>query len=350
MKCADPTLCYTRPDGRKTYRSFSMASRFHLLVHQTVFSCGKCLICRKKRAYELASRCVLHSSMYKQSCFITLTYDEKEESYHNVFNYPDIQRFKKILRNYHNEVEYSHIRSKKLKRRRVDKRFYKPFEIFNVHEYGRNKKKHWHLIVFGLDFQDKEVHSIKNNITIYKSKQLRQLWPHGYNTIGDVTEASAMYQAQYMEKDFKHGNNNSNLKSHSKHSGIGKPYFMSHFDQILSLGYIPFGGRKLPIPRYFEKIAQRHYAYFFDRSLFVARGNAKSAPCRPFGPKDSPIRRMADLYRTYLSRKEEFKLDLEQQWKEVLETYLTTSESPDFIKSASNQLYDLRNKNTLERF
>lgn len=97
MKCADPVLCYTDSKGNKKYRHFSLASHIHKLSHQQVFNCGKCLFCRKKKSYELASRCVLHASLYTDNCFLTLTYDEKQKGYHNVLDYTDIQKFKKRL-------------------------------------------------------------------------------------------------------------------------------------------------------------------------------------------------------------------------------------------------------------
>ena len=214
MKCADPKLCYTN-GTTKILRHFSQASEIFKLRAQTVFNCGTCIFCRKKKAYELASRCVLHASLNKQNCFLTLTYDENKEGYHNVFEYPDIQNFKKRLLQHINTVEYSHARTRKLKRRRVEKRFRRTSQIFNVHEYGKNGKKHWHLVVFGYDFSDKEIHTFKNQIPLYTSKELEKLWKYGFSTVGSVTEASAMYQAQYMEKDFKNYNNGTKRKSHS---------------------------------------------------------------------------------------------------------------------------------------
>jgi len=215
-----------------------------------VFNCGKCIFCRKNKATELAARCVLHASLYQTNCFITLTYDEQREDYHNKFQYSDIQKFKKKLRRY------------------VDYHYNKKIQIFNVHEYGKNGKKHWHLVIFNHDFSDKELHFMKNGHNYYHSENLKKLWPYGFNIVTDVTEASAMYQSQYMQKDFQYGYVLSEKKSHSKHSGIGRDYFLKHYKQILSLGYIPFGQRKMAIPRYFQKLAHKHYSHFYERQNF----------------------------------------------------------------------------------
>lgn len=325
MKCADPVLSYTTTSGKRIFRHFSLSDymmKFHL--HTQVFNCGKCLTCRKRKAYELASRCVLHASIYNQNCFITLTYDETNPDYHNRFDYTDIQKFKKRLR--------KHCMSK----------YGKKIEIFNVHEYGKNGKKHWHLIIFNHDFEDKTIYSKKNNIPIYTSEQLYKLWPYGYNTIGDVSTASAMYQAQYMEKDFKNGNVTNSHRSHSKHSGLAKQYFLLNYKQILKLGYIPINGTKMPIPRYFQKLAHKHYSHYYETGNFFDSKDRK-ALYRPF-KQGEENKEIADLYIDFKNQKDIKIKELEEEWNKVIDKYFITQEEPDFIKSNNNMLYDLKNK------
>lgn len=329
MKCFDPVLCYTQ-NGKKKFRHFSQTPKVFIDLPHLVFDCGKCLFCRKKKSLELAVRCVLHSSLYTRNCFLTLTYDEKKPGYHNNFDYTDVQKFKKRLRDH---VKY-HYNQK--------------IEVFNVHEYGKNGKKHWHLIVFNYDFADKQLYTYNNGNALFTSRVLSKLWPHGFNTIGDVSEASAMYQAQYTQKDVKNRNTCNSKKSHSKHSGIGRAYFLKHYKQILSLGYVPFSGRKVPVPRYYEKLAHKHYAHFYDNSYFFDVPGRK-ALYRPFkiGEENKEI---ADLYTSYKKLKEEKILELTEQWNLVISQYVTTHDQPDFIKSAQNALYDLNNRMTQERF
>lgn len=336
MKCADPVLCYTGPT-KKLYRHWSMASPIVRQFHQQVFNCGKCLFCRKNKSRELATRCVLHASIYKQNCFITLTYDEKKEGYNNVFHYPDIQKFKKRYRQY------------------VWRTFRRRIEIFNVHEYGSNGKKHWHLIVFNHDFSvemqgkdpnrrpDRTIHTRKNGIPLYTSHKLSELWPYGFNTVGDVSEASAMYQAQYTQKDFKYNHAGTNKKSHSKHAGIGKPFFLLHYKQILTLGFIPFDGSRLPIPRYFEKIAHRHFCHFYDQSAFAKLPDRKPIH-RPFKDPKEANQEIADLYKNYVLHKQEKIKILIEEWDEVISQYVNTQQEPDFVLALDNAKYDLKNK------
>jgi len=293
MKCADPILCYN--DGqKKIYRHFSLASPIFKTIHNQVFNCGKCIFCRKRKSKELAVRCVLHASLYKENCFLTLTYDETHETYKNTLVYSHIQTFKRNLRRY---CDYHH-----------DKKI----QIFNVHEYGKKGKKHWHLVIFNHNFSDKSFLFEKNGNKLYTSEQLKKFWPYGHNTIGDVSEASAMYQAQYTQKDFKHGNVTNEKKSHSKHSGIGRDYFLKHYEQILSLGYIPFGNQKIPIPRYFEKLAHKHYSHFYAPDNFIDTPERKKL-YTPF-KENQAQQKIADLFIEYYLNKEKIVEKLSEDW------------------------------------
>lgn len=332
-RCADPVLCYMRQDGKRLFRNFSFVKNHTLFLQnaQQVYDCGKCLFCRKKRAYELASRCVLHASLYEDNCFLTLTYDEKKEGYDNGFHYVHVQRFKKRLRQF------------------VQRTLGKRIEIFNVHEYGKNGKSHWHIIVFGFYPKDAVFFTQRNGIPYYTSKVVTRLWPYGHHTVGSVNEASAMYQSQYMEKDFKHSNVGTKKKAHSKHSGIGRPYFEKHYKQILRLGYVPVNGRKLPLPRYFEKIAHKHWCHFHDRSKFIDT-NLRKKVYTPFTDRNPANSEIASLWPVYELQKAKRIRENEKIWSDLIDQYLTTKKDPDFIQSGANALYDLKNKQQHERF
>ena len=137
-------------------------------------------------------------------------------------------------------------------------------------------------------------------------------------------------------------------KSHSKHSGIGKPYFLANYKQILRLGYIPINGQKLPIPRYFQKIAHKHYSHFYETENFFDTPQRKKL-YTPFktGLENKEI---ADLYIEFKKQKDLKIEELEKKWNDVISHHLTTKSEPDFIKSNQNALYDLQNKQSKEIF
>lgn len=321
-KCADPVLCYK---GR--FRHYSLATPEFRILASLVFDCGKCIFCRKKRAYELASRCVLHASLYEKNCFLTLTYDETKPGYHNDFEYSDIQKFKKRLR-----------------------RFCEPnrIQVFNVHEYGKQGKKHWHLVVFNHDFYDKTLFTVKSGNNLYTSATLSRLWPFGFSTIGNVTEASALYQAQYAQKDMKNGNLSNEKKSHSKHAGIGREYFLKHYSQILRLGYVPVNGKKLPIPRYFLRLAHKHYCHFYEPSAFF-KNRERDRLYTPF-KSGQENRDIADLFVLHRLVKKNFVDEKIDQWNQFINQNAFSKEKPEFRLAAENYLYDLDNKKHLKDF
>lgn len=318
MQCGNPKLCHIT-EKKRIWRHWSQSSFVHRQAAQLVTDCGHCLICKKKRANELSMRCVLENSLHDHSCFLTLTYDEKKQGYENVLDYKHIQDFKKRFRS------YVHRQSKT------------KIKIFNVHEYGKNGKKHWHLLVFGHDFKDKKRLKYKNGNWLYTSKRLEQLWPFGLSSIGSVTEASAMYQAQYLEKDVKNGNWEEEKKSKSNHSSLGRDWFLNNYRQVLQLGYIPFGGGKRPVPRYFEeRIAKKHWAFFYDPIRFHDTLDRKQE-FRLFNiEKEKPNYEMARLFIDYQKIKREDIEHKEILWQIQVENSNATGVEPDFVRSLEN--------------
>lgn len=250
---------------------------------------------------------------------------------------------------YHNELEYRDIQKfKKNLRRHCDYHLGKRVQIFNVHEYGKNGKKHWHLVLFNHNFDDRIPHTKSGEHTLYKSDTLSKLWPHGFSTIGNVSEASAMYQAQYTQKDLKNGNLLNNKRSHSKHSGIGRDYFLKHYKQILSLGYVPYQARKIPIPRYFLKLAHKHYAHFNEPHFFFDNSERK----RLYAPflKNEQNLEISNLFIAFREKRQDYLKDIIKEWDEFIEQNLFTDIVPDFALSGANAEHDLKNRVHLQQF
>lgn len=301
-----------------------MANDVFKKTAQQVFDCGKCVHCRKAKSKELAMRCVLHASLYEANSFVTLTYDESHPEYNNsILSYSHIQKFKKRLRR---KIEPTKI------------------QAFNVHEYGRNGKKHWHLVIFNYDFPDKKVKFARDGYNLYTSDELTSLWPFGIHSIGDVTLASAMYQAQYTQKEFEYSHGR---KAHSKHSGIGREWFLRNYDQVLRLGYVPFEAQKVPLPRYFEKLAHKHWSHFYCPSNFFDTADRKKL-YTPF-KQGEENKQIADLFVQYKKNKE---ILLEQkilEWNDFVNKHWL-DDKVDFQISGENRLYDLKNKPKPQEF
>jgi len=202
-------------------------------------------------------------------------------------------------------------------------------------------------LVFGHTFEDKKIHTYKNGNPLYHSEELAKLWEYGFNTIGDVTEASAMYQAQYMEKDVKNGNTG-DRKCKSNHSGLGKQYFLRNYRQLLQLGYVPFNGFKYPIPRYFYKLAHRHWCHFNDPSYFHNLPDRKKVYSKLSDQEAN--KEISDLFDQYKKRKEIAIKRMERKWKDEIDKHLETGQEPEFVYSLENTHHNIKQKDKQEKF
>lgn len=107
-------------------------------------------------------------------------------------------------------------------------------------------------------------------------------------------------------------------------------------------------GKKIPIPRYFLKLANKHYCHYYEPDAFFDNQNRK-AKHRPF-KNNEQNQEIADLYVEFIDQRQSYLKELENEWNETLNTFLTTNTDPDFIIANQNSLHDLRNKQTMEKF
>lgn len=200
--------------------------------------CGQCMECRIARRSEWMTR-IMHELDAHQGIgtFITLTYDD-EYLAENSLQKADLVNFWKRLRKYYEP---------------------KKIRYYACGEYGeKNKRPHYHAIIFGLSLVDLEV--------VYKNKNmispiLNKIWTYGYNVCGTVTTDSAQYVAGYIEKKLtgeagkNEYENRGVIAPYSVCSqGIGKNYVVKNGEQIRENLGITIKGKQVGIPRYYKKI------------------------------------------------------------------------------------------------
>ena len=138
--------------------------------------CGQCGGCRVERSRQWAMRCVYESSLHADNCFITLTYADNPITLRD----KDLTNFWKRLR---------------------QKLGVKSLRYFACGEYGEQfSRPHYHACVFGWRPCDLELLSVRDSISLYKSRFLSDTWGLGHVTVGDVTFESAAYVARYVLK------------------------------------------------------------------------------------------------------------------------------------------------------
>ena len=153
--------------------------------------CGQCIGCRLERARQWSIRCVHESQMYEKNCFVTLTYSPEKLPLSGSLDVREFQLFMKRLRKSASEK----------------------IRFFHCGEYGvvcRNcgnseplckcglwvpsiGRPHYHALLFGFDFDDKEVYCKKDGYQTYTSSTLSKLWGKGHSLVGDLSFESAGY-------------------------------------------------------------------------------------------------------------------------------------------------------------
>lgn len=190
MACYSPLQGWrsktTNPNGKRNI-VFNKNEGFEDMEVQ--LPCGRCIGCRLEYSRQWAIRCMHEAQMHPNNVFITLTYSDENLPENENLSKRDFQLFMKRLR----------------------KKFGKGIRYFACGEYGTKKNRpHYHAIIFGLDFNDKELWTIRNENRLYISKTLDKLWTnpeskeqYGWATIGEVTFESAAYVARYCMKKRK---------------------------------------------------------------------------------------------------------------------------------------------------
>lgn len=257
MACYHPIPALNRaPPGQKmdlvfNYRSSDLGQRVDL-------PCGKCVGCRLDYSRQWANRCMLELGYHQRACFLTLTYDDAH-----------------LPKTFSVDSETGEVLAPCATLRRRDPqlflkrlRYFYPgsgVRFFGSGEYGTNTlRPHYHLILFGLDFQDKVVYSKgdKGSGFYYQSETLNKIWQNGQCLIAGVTWESCAYVARYAlkkqklgDKDvFKLVNIEPEFSMCSRKPGIGRQYYDDHPD-LWKFQYINLpGGKKVPPPRYYKRL------------------------------------------------------------------------------------------------
>lgn len=199
-------------------------------------------------------RCMHEAQFHRESCFITLTYDDVHLPLGGTLVKKHFQDFMKRLRWSLGE---------------------KRIAFFHCGEYGeRLGRPHYHAVVFGHDFKDKVLHKRSEvpGEDLYRSEELARLWGHGFAVVGAVSSRSAAYTASYVVKKI----GGELAKSHYRRiipetgevvqlvpeyatmsKGIGKRWIERYHTEVYPDDFIVVGGKKALVPRYYDKQMQR---------------------------------------------------------------------------------------------
>lgn len=253
-------------------------------------ACGRCIGCRLERSRQWAIRCVHEASMYEKNCFITLTYDDAHLPVNGSLVKRDFQLFMKRLR----------------------KRFGKGVRYYECGEYGENfSRPHYHACLFNFDFPDKVFWSCRNHVNLFVSAILKELWPFGYSTIGDVTFDSAAYVARYILKKYLGRNSDEYYKGRvpeyttmSRRPGIGRLWFEKFKSDVFPHDFVVIrGGRKCKPPRYYDTIYDltnhKSLVKIKSMNMVAAKHSPDNTPARLEVREEVKCQELSNLRRRY---------------------------------------------------
>lgn len=218
--------------------------------------CGDCIGCRLEYARQWAVRMSHEASLYKENCFITLTYRNKDLPKGGSLCKRDMQLFMKRLRK---------------------KNEGKEIRFYGCGEYGpRFSRPHYHIILFNHDFSDKilyksgQARTGRNDVhdhrrfSIYTSKELEKTWKKGFTSIGEVTFESAGYVARYCTKKITGKNKEKHYRDKepefalmSRMPGIGYEWLKKYRSDIYPKDYFHLDGKKMRPVKYYDRKLMR---------------------------------------------------------------------------------------------
>lgn len=247
--------------------------------------CGNCIGCRLEYSKQWANRCMLEAQYHDRACFVTLTYD-----------FAHVPQ-----RDYCIDGKRASVPALSLDKRDLQlffKRLRKRFSgvsirYFGCGEYGPTTlRPHYHLILFGLDFDDKELYGVsKSGERMYVSEQLNKVWSFpprrnstgesnspnmptlaGIATVQSVSWETCAYTARYVTKKLKgplaefyrERNLEPPFSVMSRRPGIGRQYYDDH-PELWDHDYIDVstldGGKHFRPPKYFMKLLEQDDPY-----------------------------------------------------------------------------------------
>lgn len=211
------------------------------------------------------------AQLHQDNCFLTLTYDDEHLPPGGSLDRSAFPAFIKRLRT-----------SQRVKVARPDapgkwRWFYPSIRYFHCGEYGdRYGRPHYHACVFGFDFEDKQLVAVRNQLPVWSSQLLRELWPFGVHEIGSVTFESAAYVARYIMKKVRGNGPEAEKKAArylavdgetgevfsrepeyatmSRRPGIGAGWFAQFSSDVYPHDQLVARGSVMRPPRYYDKL------------------------------------------------------------------------------------------------
>lgn len=222
--------------------------------------CGRCIGCKLEKSRQWSVRITNEASLYRENCFITLTYNDENLPADGSLCKAHFQDFMKRLR-YYNK--------------------HKKIRFYACGEYGdKLGRPHYHACLLNHDFHDKQTlyksYNPKNHFSssepyeLWFSPELEKIWGKGFGTVGEVNEKSAGYAARYCTKKINGKKADKHYKGKtpefslmSRMPGIGRPWIEKYYTDFYPKDFTTINGVKHKPPLYYDKyLMQKDFALY----------------------------------------------------------------------------------------
>lgn len=255
------------------------------ILRQLELPCGGCIGCRLERSRQWATRCMHEQQMHERSSYLTLTYNDEHLPEDGSLRHSDFQRFMKRLRKAAWQGKAGMVAPAKV--RELDGRgnscLRQRIAYYMGGEYGEDigRRPHYHVCLFGIDFDDKLKIGKRGKHWLYESQALNELWGMGYASVGALTWESAAYVARYVMKKvtghqaymhYEVMNTTTGelvqlkpeYNAMSKRPAIGHDWLLKYEKDVYPHGKTVMNGVQINAPRYYDKLYEKLDAETFQ--------------------------------------------------------------------------------------
>lgn len=226
------------------------------VADQVTVPCGHCLGCRTDQARSWAIRLVHEGQVLSPAWFVTMTYSPEKVPEYGTLDPTDPTLFLKRLRGAHEGQRISY---------------------YLAGEYGeRTARPHYHAVLYGPRFLDRELFTHRSGAPVYKSESLEVLWSHGLCELTGLTYAAARYVAGYVRKKVRQRDDPDHYtrvdpstgelvqieKEYgrmSRRPAIGLRWIERFWTDVYPRDFVVMDGTPLKPPRFYDKWMEKHH-------------------------------------------------------------------------------------------
>lgn len=239
MGCDHPLTGYRSRDiGPSGKRRITFDRNASFSAIPIKLPCGQCMGCRLEHSRQWAIRAVHEAQMYDYNSFLTLTYNNAHLPTGGSLVRRDPMLFLKRLR----------------------KKYGRGIRFYGCGEYGeQSNRPHYHFVLFNFRPRDLEYYKTsRSGERLYTSRSITELWPFGFNVVGDVSFKSCAYVARYVTTKLngdaaaKYGDLLKPFSMMSRMPGIGSTWFTEYGEHAYKWDSVVMNGREIRPPRFYD--------------------------------------------------------------------------------------------------